>query len=179
MKETIIEKVVPFEIAKQLKILGYDEKINENYTYTHPWVAKGGIKVGGKYKDHYRSHVAYSNSEWETNMSEFAKVLRFDGKHPPIAAPSYNMVIDWLLEHHGYYVKIDMVGKDKFLYELVTFCIEEGLCHSDGKEYPTRYAAMDAAFKRVLRIISNNKKSEQVQELMDFIKNEIRNERKN
>ena len=177
MKETITEKVVPFEIAKQLKKLGYDDKINENYTYTHPWVAKGGIRVGGKYKDHYRSCTAYSNSEWETNMSEFAKALRFDGKHPPISAPSYDMVIDWLLEHHGYFVNVVMCGKDKFCYELVTFCVEEGLCHSDSKPYPTRYAAMDAAFKRALRIISNTKKSEMAQELNEFIKNEIQNEK--
>lgn len=160
MKETITEKVVPFEIAKQLKKLGYDEKINENYTYTHPWVAKGGIKVGGEYKDHYRSYIAYSNTEWDTNMSEFAKTLRFDGRRPPISAPSYDMVIDWFLEHYGYFVQVEMVDKCNFRYVIVTHCEEKRVICSNGKTYNTRYCAMDAALKSVLNSIKKNKDKE-------------------
>lgn len=47
MKETIKTRVVPSDIAKLLKDIGYDEKINENYTYTHPWVKKGCVNVVG------------------------------------------------------------------------------------------------------------------------------------
>lgn len=46
-KQTIKPKVVPFEIAKLLKEVGYDEKIAEFWAYASPWTAKGGIRKGG------------------------------------------------------------------------------------------------------------------------------------
>lgn len=36
-KQTIKPKVVPFEIAKLLKEVGYDEKIAEFWAYASPW----------------------------------------------------------------------------------------------------------------------------------------------
>lgn len=47
-KQTVKPKVVPFEIAKLLKEVGYDEKIAEFWAYASPWTAKGGIRKGGK-----------------------------------------------------------------------------------------------------------------------------------
>lgn len=44
-KQTIKPKVVPFEIAKLLKEVGYDEKIAEFWAYASPWTAKGGISI--------------------------------------------------------------------------------------------------------------------------------------
>lgn len=38
-KQTIKPKVVPFEIAKLLKEVGYDEKIAEFWAYASPWTA--------------------------------------------------------------------------------------------------------------------------------------------
>lgn len=43
-KQTIKPKVVPFEIVKLLKEVGYDEKIAEFWAYASPWTAKGGIR---------------------------------------------------------------------------------------------------------------------------------------
>lgn len=40
-KQTIKPKVVPFEIAKLLKEVGYDEKIAEFWAYASPWTSKG------------------------------------------------------------------------------------------------------------------------------------------
>ena len=45
-KQTIKPKVVPFEIAKLLKEVGYDEKIAEFWAYASPWTAKGGVRKG-------------------------------------------------------------------------------------------------------------------------------------
>ena len=39
-KQTIKPKVVPFEIAKLLKEVGYDEKIAEFWAYASPWTAR-------------------------------------------------------------------------------------------------------------------------------------------
>ena len=91
-KQTIKPKVVPFEIAKLLKEVGYDEKIAEFWAYASPWTAKGGIRKGGKYNEHYGSYIAYSNSEWEKSNIEFSAALKLNSKHPAISAPSYDMV---------------------------------------------------------------------------------------
>lgn len=91
-KQTIKPKVVPFEIAKLLKEVGYDEKIAEFWAYASPWTAKGGIRKGGKYNEHYGSYIAYSNSEWEKSNIELSAALKLNSKHPAISAPSYDMV---------------------------------------------------------------------------------------
>lgn len=96
-RHTVKPKVVPFEIAKLLKEVGYDEKIAEFWAYASPWTAKGGIRKGGKYSEHYGSYIAYSNSEWEKSNIEFSAALKLSSKHPAISAPSYDMVLDWLL----------------------------------------------------------------------------------
>ena len=90
-KQTIKPKVVPFEIAKFLKEVGYDEKIAEFWAYASPWTAKGGVRKGGKYSEHYGSYIAYSNSEWEKSNIEFSAALKLNSKHPAISAPSYDI----------------------------------------------------------------------------------------
>lgn len=60
-KQTIKPKVVPFEIAKLLKEVGYDEKIAEFWAYASPWTAKGGVRKGGKYSEHYGSCTPIPN----------------------------------------------------------------------------------------------------------------------
>lgn len=175
MKETIKTRVVPFEIAKLLKDMGYDEKINENYTYTHPWVKNGGINVVGGYKEHYWSSTAYSNTEWETNMSAFAKALRFDGKHPPISAPSYAMVVDWLLKEYDYFVQVIRTGRNEYRFEVISFCVEEGLHYSNNRTYTDWYSAMDVAFKYVLRVIKDRQKSNILDEAIELIEKEKEN----
>ena len=172
MKETIKTRVVPSDIAKLLKNIGYDEKINENYTYTHPWVKKGCVNVVGGYKEHYWSCTAYSNTEWETNMSAFAKALRFDGRHPPISAPSYAMVVDWLLKEYDYFVQVVRTGRNEYRFEVVSFCVEEGLRYSNNRTYTDRYSAMDVAFKYILRTIKNRHKSDILKEAIEFIEKE-------
>lgn len=166
-KQTIKPKVVPFEIAKLLKEVGYDEKIAEFWAYALPWTAKGGIRKGGKYSEHYGSYIAYSNSEWEKSNIEFSAALKLSSKHPAISAPSYDMVLDWLLEHFGYYICVANVSKGKFCWQTTSWCVEEGLCHTDGKEYSNRYEAMDAAFKSILKARIENKESRLLKEMQN------------
>lgn len=99
-KPTISEKVVPPKIALLLKKKGFDWKISSFYEYT----PKSEVSKGG-YINHYRSYVAYSNTEWaESNKAYRDHVWKhYDIKHPNISAPTYDMVIDWLLEK-GYYL---------------------------------------------------------------------------
>lgn len=122
-RQTVKPKVVPFEIAKLLKEVGYDEKIAEFWAYASPWTAKGGIRKGGKYSEHYGSYIAYSNSEWEKSNIEFSAALKLSSKHPAISAPSYDMVLDWLLEHFGYYICVANISKGKF-YALDSILVE-------------------------------------------------------
>lgn len=168
-KQTIKPKVVPFEIAKLLKEVGYDEKIAEFWAYASPWTAKGGIRKGGKYSEHYGSYIAYSNSEWEKSNIEFSAALKLNSKHPAISAPSYDMVLDWLLEHFGYYICVANISKGKFCWQTTSWCVEEGLCHTDGKEYSSRYEAMDAAFKSILKARIENKDNEEIKRLLEEI----------
>lgn len=175
MKETIKPKVVPFEIAKLLKECGYDEKIAEFWAYSEPWTAKGGIRKGGKYSNHYGSYVAYSNSEWESTNVSFAKAFKLSDKHPAISAPSYDMVLDWILEHLGYYVCVGNFTKGKFSWQATSWVVEEGLCHSDGKEYNSRYEAMDVAFKSLLEARKENNEDEKTKRLLEMIKKEKKN----
>ena len=171
-RQTIKPKVVPFEIAKLLKEVGYDEKIAEFWAYASPWTAKGGSRKGGKYSEHYGSYVAYSNSEWEKSNIEFSAALKLNSKHPAISAPSYDMVLDWLLEHFGYYICVANISKGKFCWQTKSWCVEEGLCHTDGKEYSSRYEAMDAAFKSILKARLENENDEKLQTFLKRIKME-------
>lgn len=166
-RHTVKPKVVPFEIAKLLKEVGYDEKIAEFWAYASPWTAKGGIRKGGKYSEHYGSYIAYSNSEWEKSNIEFSAALKLSSKHPAISAPSYDMVLDWLLEHFGYYICVANVSKGKFCWQTTSWRVEEGLCHTDGKEYLGRYEAMDAAFKSILKARIENKESRLLKEMQN------------
>lgn len=45
--------------------------------------------------------------------------------------------------------------------------MEEGLCHTDGKEYLGRYEAMDAAFKSILKARIENKESRLLKEMQN------------
>ena len=172
MKETIKPKVVPFEIAKLLKEAGYDDKIAEFWAYAEPWTAKGGIRKGGKYSNHYGSYVAYSNSEWEISTISFAKAFKLSDKHPAISAPSYDMVVDWILEHLGCYVCVGNFSEGKFSWQITSWCVEEGLYNTDGKEYDTRYEAMDSAFKSILEAHLGNKEKEKTKSLLESIRKE-------
>lgn len=159
------EKVVPFEIAKLLKKMGYDERIREHWLYTS----------GGKYPSHYGACVHLSNTEWERKLNEFAKAQLFSGKYPPISAPSYDMVIDWVYRKYGYFVEVMMVGKDKFRYGIASNAVECGLCFSSKRGYPTRYDAMDAAFKKVVKIVNEDKKTELTKQVAELLQMEKKN----
>lgn len=156
------EKVVPFEIAKLLKKMGYDERIREHWLHTS----------GGLYPSHYGAFVHLSNTEWEERINEFAKIHRFDSRHPPISAPSYGMVIDWIYQKYGYFIEVMMVGKDKFRYGIASNAVEYGLRFSDRRGYSTRYDAMDAAFKKVLKIINEDKETELTKQVAELLRKE-------
>lgn len=96
--------VVPSGTALKLKQKGFDWKIASFYEYTHATPATPNGLLSGYYF-HYRSYVAYSNSEWAKNTTEFKQALckHIDASHPHISAPTFDMVIDWLLEK-GFYV---------------------------------------------------------------------------
>lgn len=160
------EKVVSFEIAKLLKKMGYDERIREHWLYTS----------GGKYPSHHGACVHLSNTEWEEKLNEFAKAQLFSGKYPPISAPSYGMVIDWIYRKYGYFVEVMMVGKDKFRYGIASNAVECGLRFSNRKGYPTRYEAMDAAFKKVLKIINEDKETELTKQVAELLQREKKDE---
>lgn len=127
------------------------------------------FKKGGKYNEHYGSYIAYSNSEWEKSNIEFSAALKLNSKHPAISAPSYDMVLDWLLEHFGYCICVANISKGKFCWQTTSWCVEEGLCHTDGKEYSSRYKAMDAAFKSILKARIENKDNEVIKRLLEEI----------
>lgn len=160
------EKVVPFEIAKLLKKMGYDERIREHWLHSS----------GGKYPSHHGAYVHLSNTEWETKLNEFAKAQLFSGKYPPISAPSYGMVIDWIYHKYGYFIEVVMVGKGKFRYGIASNAIEHGLRFSDRRGYLTRYEAMDAAFKKVLKIINDDKKTELTKQVDELLRKEKKDE---
>ena len=81
------------------------------------------------------------------------------------------MVLDWILEHFGYYICVANVSKGKFSWQAVSWCVEEGLCHTDSKEYSSRYVAMDAAFKSILKARIENKNNEEIKRLLEEIQN--------
>ncbi len=113
-KPTVTEKVVPPNIALMLKRKGFDWKIASFYKYT-PTTNVIPNGVWGGYYNHYRSYVACSNSEWAKNAKEFKQILckHVDAAHPPISAPTYDMVVDWLLKG-GFYVHAVMSGYHQF-----------------------------------------------------------------
>lgn len=163
-KQTIKPKVVPFEIAKLLKEVGYDEKIAEFWAYASPWTAKGGIRKGGKYNEHYGSYIAYSNSEWEKSNIEFSAALKLNSKHPAISAPSYDMVLDWLLEHFGYYICVANISKDKFCWQTTSWCVEEGLCHT------RLYVELECVYKDITNKIVEKKGKLTNEDVIEFQK---------
>ena len=157
-KPTVTEKVVPPGIALMLKQKGFDWKIATFYEYTpKTQVIPNG--VWGGYCNHYRSHVAYSNSEWAKNAKEFKQALckHIDAAHPPISAPTYDMVVDWLLDR-GFYIHALIDGKyrqylgvcDDIFAESVT--TETSLNH-----YFSRYEALNWAILHVLNKLSDVK----------------------
>lgn len=79
------------------------------------------------------------------------------------------MVLDWLLEHFGYCICVANISKGKFCWQTTSWCVEEGLCHTDGKEYSSRYKAMDAAFKSILKARIDNKENEEIKRLLEEI----------
>ena len=81
------------------------------------------------------------------------------------------MVLDWLLEHLGYYICVANISKGKFAWQTTSWCVEEGLCFADGKEYSSRYEAMDAAFKSILKAHIENKDNEEIKRLLEKIQN--------
>lgn len=113
-KPTISETVVPSDTALRLKQKGFDWKIASFYEYTHATPAIPNGLLSGYYF-HHRSYVAYSNSEWAKNAAEFKVALckHIDASHPPISAPTYDMVIDWLLEK-GFYVHAERGKRNQF-----------------------------------------------------------------
>lgn len=156
------DKVVPFELARLLRDMGYDERIREHWQHTY----------GGCYPSHYGAFVHLSNTEWKERTNEFAKALRFDGKHPPISAPSYAMVVDWLLKEYDYFVQVVRTGRNEYRFEVVSFCVEEGLRYSNNRKYTDRYSAMDVAFKYILRVIKDRQKSDVLKEAIELLEKE-------
>lgn len=150
MKEVVKARVVPFEVAKLLKEVGFDEKIDEFWAYSTPWTAEGGVRMGGKYNSHYGSYVAYSNSEWEKNEVAFAEAFKLSSKHPAISAPSYDMAVDWVLEHLGVYVEAKLDLNKEYFWAMTHLEPFGTLFHNGGKHYTSRYEAMDAAFLEIL-----------------------------
>lgn len=165
MKETLIPRVVPFEVAKLLKEVGYDEKIKEFWAYADPFTAKGGVRVGGTYSNHFGSYVPYSNSEWVKSDVEFAKAFGLDNKHPAISAPSYDMVIDWILEHLGVYVSVLMAGEGMFIWKVVLLNGGDIPYKKDSRVFSTRYEAMDAVFLHILKARKKEMKKEEYERI--------------
>lgn len=153
-KPTISEKVVPPEVALLLKKKGFDWKIASFYMYTP---AISCINSHGGYKDHYRSYIAYSNSEWAT-MDKDAKKCGWKGideQHPNISAPTYDMVIDWLYEK-GYYlyatpsIEKNMYGAHRWLaiyMDVNTPMNQSGVC---SQYATTRYDALNYGILKIL-----------------------------
>lgn len=79
------------------------------------------------------------------------------------------MVLDWLLEHFGYCICVANISKGKFCWQTTSWRVEEGLCHTDGKEYLGRYEAMDAAFKSILKARIEKKDNEEIKRLLEEI----------
>lgn len=148
-KPTITERVVPFKIAALLKARGFDWKINNFYHYTTP---TKGITTGG-YINNYRSNVAYTNTEWANTAKEFKEAIwkGLDAKHPNISAPTYDMVVDWLLEK-GYYLNVVIVGENKFVFKIDILNQDKTtIIGTPSSDIYDRYDAFDKGILAILK----------------------------
>lgn len=152
-KPTIAEKVVPPNIALLLKKKGFDWKIASFYMYT----PKSEVSKGG-YINHYRSYVAYSNTEW-AESERAAKIANWKGvdeKHPNISAPTYDMVVDWLYEK-GYYLYVtpyrEMDNPEIYKWMNIYINFNSPINRSSGfpKYAKTRYEALDYGILEILK----------------------------
>ena len=153
-KPTIFPKVVPIEIAALMKAKGFDWKIKEFYMYTPRATC---INSSGGYKDHYSSHIAYSNSEWAAMDKDAKKAFwkGIDDKHSNISAPTYDMAIDWLLEK-GYYVMAVLIRdneKDNWTYSYNNLSIGEEFIGKKSNKMTDRYAALNKGILTILKKI--------------------------
>lgn len=151
-KPTIQDKIVPINLAVILKSKGFDWKIAEFYIYTPPL---SSINSSGGYKQHYRSHVAYSNTEWQQMDKDAKKAFwkGIDERHPNVSAPTYSMVIDWLLEK-GYYVNAVLVnnnGKDNWTYSYIKLGEGEEYLGRLQSSFTDRYEALNKGILNVLK----------------------------
>lgn len=152
-KPTILEKVVPPNIALLLKKKGFDWKIANFYEYT----PKSECIKGG-YINHYRSYVAYSNSEWAKSDKAFRDHVwkHYDINHPNISAPTYDMVIDWLYEK-GYYLyvvpcrEVNIHGAHRWLNIYINCNTSMFLSSGCPKYATTRYEALDYGIQEILK----------------------------
>ena len=98
--KVVDEKVVSFDIAKQLKEAGFDERVLGIYMHT----PSSSIGKGG-YFNSYKSYVHHSNTEWQELFNAAKETLYkgLDAKHPNISAPTHFQVLNWL-EERGVYV---------------------------------------------------------------------------
>ena len=147
-KPTIFPKVVPIEIAALMKAKGFDWKIKEFYMYTPKATC---INSSGGYKDHYSSHIAYSNSEWAAMDKDAKKVFwkGIDDKHSNISAPTYDMTIDWLLEK-GYYLNVVLIG-DKFVFKIIDILNQATFIGTPSSNIHDRYAALNKGILEILK----------------------------
>lgn len=151
-KPTIFTKVVPIEIAALMKAKGFDWKIKEFYMYTPKATC---INSSGGYKDHYSSHIAYSNTEWAAMDKDAKKCFwkGIDDKHSNISAPTYDMAIDWLLEK-GYYVMAVLVRdneKDSWTYSYNDLTKGEEFLGRKSDKMIDRYTALNKGIIEVLK----------------------------
>ena len=147
-KQTITERVVPFKIAALLKAKGFDWKINNFYHYA---TSIKGITTGG-YLNKYRSNVAYTNTEWANTAKEFKEAIwkGLDAKHPNISAPTYDMVVDWLLEK-GYYLNVVLVGENKFVFKIIDIPKQVTFIGTPSSDIHDRYDAFDKGILAILK----------------------------
>lgn len=147
-KQTITERVVPFKIAALLKAKGFDWKINNFYHYATP----NERNTTGGYLNKYRSNVAYTNTEWANTVKEFKGAIwkGLDAKHPNISAPTYDMVVDWLLEK-GYYLNVIIVGADKFVFKIIDISNKATFIGTPSNEIHDRYDAFDKGILAILK----------------------------
>ena len=154
-KPTVSEKVVPPKIALLLKKKGFDWKIANFYMYTP---SASCINSPGGYKNHYRSYIAYSNSEWAA-MDKDAKICGWKGideRHPNISAPTYDMVVDWLCEKGVYLYVTPCIDKNvhekrRWLNIYINFNTSPCLSSGCPKYAKTRYEALNYGILQILK----------------------------
>lgn len=131
-----------------MKAKGFDWKIKEFYMYTPKATC---INSSGGYKDHYSSHIAYSNSEWAAMDKDAKKAFwkGIDDKHSNISAPTYDMTIDWLLEK-GYYLNVVLIG-DKFVFKIIDILKQATFIGTPSSDIRDRYDAFNKGILAILK----------------------------